>query len=314
MFVLKPGGIMRLTTQPAAAGFTMGRFVFALSFLSVVATAVIGWKGLGFYRTEFPDVSALKNSFPKVTYLGKDRPPKVTLQKTRPPGWVNLADVSREALGAVIVSEDWAFYSHKGYDPNQIKEAIKEDWEEGTFARGASTITQQVVRNVFLDKDKNLWRKIKELILAIQAERSVGKRKILESYFNIAEWGEGVFGMRAAALFYFKKSPAELTAHEGAFLAMLLPSPKRYSQSYRRGKLTAYARSTVNDILDKMVQAHYIDEDRRDSEKSARFAFEKLDTVDPLAPPPEPEGEGTDQDAAATAATPPSDDAKPDGA
>jgi monofunctional biosynthetic peptidoglycan transglycosylase len=249
-------------------------FVLALSVLTFAAAGAVVWGSYQFVTSEFPDVSVVKTRYPVVRYQGKKQPATVTISKLRPSGWTSLGEVSKVAVGAIVVSEDWAFYQHKGYDANQIKEAIKEDWEEGRFARGASTITQQVVRNVFLDKDKNLWRKVKELILAVRIEESVGKRRILEIYLNIAEWGEGIFGIRQAARHYFGKDPSQLTAREGAFLAMLLPSPKRYSQSFRVRKLTAYARETVESILGKMTQARYLTEEERAAEMSAALSFE----------------------------------------
>jgi monofunctional biosynthetic peptidoglycan transglycosylase len=233
------------------------------------------WFGNGFLRSEFPDVSLLNRAYPVVIYAGKGKPPKVTVSHIRPGNWVSLDQISRAAKGAIIVSEDWAFYQHGGYDPNQIKEAIKEDWEEHGFARGASTITQQVVRNVFLEKDKNLWRKLKELLLAVRLEHTVHKNRILEIYFNIAEWGEGVYGIGAASRLYFHKEPQDLGAKEGAFLAMLLPSPKRYSQSFRSRQLTDYARETIESILGKMVQAKYITEEERTMERLSPLSFEE---------------------------------------
>jgi monofunctional glycosyltransferase len=253
----------------------MGQIVFWLSGISVLATGALMWGGLRFFQEEFPNVSILRNQYPIVHFQGPLRPVRITLSKTRPNNWAGLGEISRVAVGAIIVSEDWAFYQHRGYDPNQIKEAIKEDWEAGGFVRGASTITQQVVRNVFLDKDKNLWRKLKEVVLAVWIEQTVSKRRILETYLNIAEWGEGVFGIRAAAYHYFQKSPSQLTAKEGAFLAMLLPSPKKYSQSFRAKRLTMYASQTIQSILYKMSQARYITEQERDSALSTPLMFER---------------------------------------
>jgi len=253
----------------------MKNFVLFLSVLSVLAAGLLVFEANQFFRAEFPDTSRLKALYPVVHYQGKDDPFTITLSRMRPSSWASLGEISKPAIGAILVSEDWAFYQHKGYDPKQIKEAIKEDWEEGSFVRGASTITQQVVKNVYLEKDKNLWRKLKELFLAVRMEETVGKRKILETYLNIAEWGEGVFGIRAAAQTYFHKSPTELTAKEGAFLAMLLPSPKRYSQSYRAKRLTDYAHETINSILAKMSQAHYISEEERNLEMARPLPFEQ---------------------------------------
>ena len=170
----------------------------------------------------------------------------MTLTRLRPSGWVSLGEVSKVAVGAILVSEDWAFYQHKGYDPQQIKSAMKEDWEEGRFARGASTITQQVVRNVFLDKDKNLWRKLKELVLAVRIEEEVGKRRILETYLNIAEWGEGSSeSARLPALF----QQSSLGPHCARRRVSRDASPESQAlwPIFRAKKMTDYARDTVND-------------------------------------------------------------------
>ncbi len=222
------------------------------------------------------DVRVLKTQYPVMIHRGqegKGEQPDVKFQATKPDSWVALSDISRLAVGAILVSEDWAFYQHKGFDPKQIREAIQEDLA-GKRTRGASTITQQVVKNVFLTREKTLSRKAKELLLAVKLEELVGKKKILETYLNIAEWGEGIYGIRGAASHYFGKSPSELTAREGAFLAMLLPSPIRYSQSFRDKELTAFARKSIDAILDKMVRANYLTPEERDVAVNERFAFE----------------------------------------
>jgi monofunctional biosynthetic peptidoglycan transglycosylase len=252
----------------------MGHFIFGMSLLTILFMGL----GIGiayrFVRSEFPNVDILKKHYPFVRYQGPKRPPTVTLQPYPPASWVSMSSISKEAIGAIVVSEDWAFFQHKGYDANQIREAIREDLEEKRFARGASTITQQVVKNVFLSSDKTIWRKFKELVLAVDLEGDVGKRRILEVYLNIAEWGEGIYGIGRASQFYFSKHPSELTAKEGAFLAMLLPSPKRYSQSFRSRKLTSYARKTIDSILGKMSQARYISDEDREVQRGVPLSFE----------------------------------------
>jgi membrane peptidoglycan carboxypeptidase len=202
------------------------------SFLPVLVSVILGLSFLVHVflervQQEFPPVEVIAEQYPVLRQQGPDEPPEVVLRRNRPTGWVPLSAISRVASGAVIVSEDWAFYSHPGYDLGQIREAIEHDLEKGEFARGASTITQQVVRNVFLDKEKTLWRKAKELVLAVRLDRKVSKNRILEIYLNIAEWGPGFHGIGAASRYYFDKHPSELTAREGAFLAMLLPSALR---------------------------------------------------------------------------------------
>lgn len=220
------------------------------------------------------DVRILKNQYPVMVFQGANVQADVKFQKAQPHHWVPIGQIAKVAVGAILVSEDWAFYQHKGFDPKQIKEAIQDDLA-GKRTRGASTITQQVVKNVFLSREKTLSRKAKELLLAVRLEELVGKRKILETYLNIAEWGEGVYGIRGAAHLYFDKVPSQLTAREGAFLAMLLPSPIRYGQSFRAKELTAFARRSIDDILDKMVQANYLTPEEREVEGNARFPFEK---------------------------------------
>ena len=114
--------------------------------------------------------------------------------------------------------------------------------------------------------------------MASKIEKVLGKPKILELYLNIAELGEGIFGVNQAAHFYFHKTPAELSAKEGAFLAMLLPSPKRYATSFRQGELTPYARKIIRSILNKMVIAHYLTPSERDIEWQTPLGFEtKID-------------------------------------
>ncbi len=229
-----------------------------------------------------PRFAELKTHYPRVIYHGPKTESEVVIQKNPPPTWVPLSQVSKVAQGAILVSEDWAFYQHPGYDEKQIKEAITESLEEGHLKRGASTITQQVVRNIYLTKEKSLIRKAKELWMATKVEKVLGKKKILELYFNIAEWGEGVFGIGPAANYYFHKSPAELSAKEGAFLAMLLPSPKKYSISYRSKALTPYARKIIRSVMNKMVQAHYLSPEEREKEWAKPLSFETQ--FDPSVP------------------------------
>ncbi|OFZ78733.1 MAG: hypothetical protein A2583_08290 [Bdellovibrionales bacterium RIFOXYD1_FULL_53_11] len=255
--------------------------MFLASLALVAVTAWLLWNGVMFFTEEFPDVSVLKNRYPVMRYMGRNRPPGVVMLSSRPREWAGLGEIAREAVGAVIVSEDWAFYQHGGYDAGQIKEALKEDLRAGRFVRGASTITQQVVKNVFLERDKNLWRKFKELILAVRLEGKVSKRRILETYLNVAEWGEGLYGITRAARHYFDKQPSDLTPKEGAFLAMLLPSPKKYSESFRAKRLSDFAQKTVESILDKMEQAGYLTGQERIHAGTNRLSFETA--VEPVS-------------------------------
>lgn len=230
-----------------------------------------------FLAEELPSVGILKRSFPEVRLVrssqGTPPQPQVQLRKTPPASWVPISQMSPSGISAVVISEDWAFFQHKGYDPVQISEALRADLRQKKYVRGASTITQQVVRNVFLEKDKKIWRKLKELYLAIELEKTVGKKRILEIYLNIAEWGNGIYGIGPAASYYFNKTPDRLTAKEGAFLAMLLPNPKKYNQSFRKGELTRFARNQVRSILEKMVRAQRLSPEDLQRELSEPLVF-----------------------------------------
>ncbi len=167
----------------------------------------------------------------------------------RTPGWVPLSAMAESLPRAVVSSEDGSFYTHKGIDVYEMQEAFKKDWKEGRFARGASTITQQVLKNVYLTGYPRVVRKVKEIAWASKLEAALTKPQILAFYLNMAEWGPGIYGIGEAARHYFSVSPASLTPRQSAFLAMLLPSPRRYHAYFRQKKLTAWAVKRIERIL-----------------------------------------------------------------
>jgi monofunctional biosynthetic peptidoglycan transglycosylase len=238
--------------------------------LVVGLLAVLGTVGYDGWRLQ-----KLNRSYPRICYEKDQKTPVVRFPTKRPRGWTTLRDISDPVIGAVLVSEDWAFFDHRGLDWQQIKESIEVNMRKQRFARGASTITQQVVRNVFLSQEKSLLRKAREATMAVMLERLVDKQRILEIYFNLIEWGPGVYGIKLAARHYFDKTPAALNGKEGAFLAMLLPSPSRYSISHRRGLLTRFAERSVERILDKMVVAGYLSREQASAELCQPLPFEE---------------------------------------
>ncbi len=140
--------------------------------------------------------------------------------------WTPTGSIPAEMKWAVIVAEDARFYKHEGIDVKALKKAIKYDLEKKSFARGASTITQQVAKNLFLSREKSLTRKIKELILAKRMEEELTKGRIIELYLNVIELGPMVYGIGHGARYYFGKPASELTPRECAFLAAMLPGPR----------------------------------------------------------------------------------------
>lgn len=232
-----------------------------------------------------PDVKVVQDHYPIIESLQSKK-----FEKTKPKNWVDIKTLPKKVYGAMIVSEDWEFFHHQGFDLPQMQGALIEDLKTGSFKRGGSTITQQVVKNLFLTSEKTLMRKYKELILSTELEETYDKFKILELYLNIAEMGQGIFGLESAAQHYFKKHAKDLRPKEAAFIAMLLPSPKRYSVSFRKKELTKYANRIIDSILNKMQKGGFITVELLNEELSTPLSFEKIklpeDTV-PLEEIPE---------------------------
>lgn len=219
------------------------------------------------------DVAVLKSEYPHLKIL-PDKSVQIEIKPGKPSNWANLKDISVYGKGAIVLSEDWAFYQHAGLDVEQMKVALSEMVESSRF-RGASTITQQMVKNVFLSESRTLWRKLHEIILAQKVEKVLSKDRILEVYLNCIEYGPGIYGIKSASQHYFKKSPSQLTPREGAFIAMLLPSPKRYYVSFKKKKLTRFAQVRVKAILKKMRMGKIINSDQFEIETRSKFAWEK---------------------------------------
>ncbi len=185
---------------------------------------------IAFYLV-YPDVSRLKWERPVKTAFMVYREgqwQKAGLQRRIRQKWVPLSRISPYAVKAVIIAEDDKFWSHEGFDFGAIQKAIEKDLQKRRFKAGGSTISQQLVKNLYLTPAKNPVRKLKEAVLTWRLERNLSKRRIIELYLNVAEWGEGIFGIEAAARHYFGKGADALTAREAAALAVVLPGPLRF--------------------------------------------------------------------------------------
>jgi monofunctional biosynthetic peptidoglycan transglycosylase len=162
--------------------------------------------------------------------------------------WVSMSHISVYLQRAVIVAEDGAFYNHHGVDFHELKESIKRNLEDQAFSRGFSTISMQLARNLFLSPDKDLGRKVREIIIALLLEWELGKQRILELYLNLIEWGPGIYGVEAAAHYYFKTSAANLSPQQAAFLAAIIPSPTRLG----RQPTSPYVQGRIDVIMNRM--------------------------------------------------------------
>jgi monofunctional biosynthetic peptidoglycan transglycosylase len=181
----------------------------------------------------YPDVSSLQKENPKKTAFMKYREEewakegkKYRIQQT----WVPYRAISPYLIKAVLIGEDDKFWQHEGFDYEAMQKAIEKDIKAKKFKLGGSTISQQLAKNLYLSPSKNPVRKIREAIITWRMERAVSKKRILEIYLNIAEWGDrGIFGIEAAARHYYGKSAASLGPEEAARLAAVLPNPRKFN-------------------------------------------------------------------------------------
>jgi len=188
----------------------------------------LGFAAAAYVYLSLPDVRLLRRANPATTAFmelrareahGKGKPAQ------RDQRWVAYARISANLKRAVIVTEDSAFWQHEGVDYEQLRESMEVNWERGEFARGASTITQQLAKNLYLSPSKNPMRKLRELLITRRLEVELPKQRILELYLNVIEWGDGVWGAEAAERRYFRKASADLTATESALLAAAIANP-----------------------------------------------------------------------------------------
>ncbi|HVN71083.1 MAG TPA: monofunctional biosynthetic peptidoglycan transglycosylase [Desulfomonilia bacterium] len=179
----------------------------------------------------YPDVSALKKENPGKTGFMEYREREWAIKgvrKTITQKWVTLRRISPYLIKAVIIAEDDKFWRHEGFDFEAMQQALEKDIEKRQFKAGGSTISQQLAKNLYLSPSKNPIRKIKEAIITWRMERALSKRRIVELYLNVAEWGDGIFGIEAAARHYYGKRASGLDPEEAARLAAVLPNPRRF--------------------------------------------------------------------------------------
>ena len=156
--------------------------------------------------------------------------------------WVNYEKISIHLKRAVIASEDAKFLDHEGFDWEGIQKAYEKNLKKGKIVAGGSTISQQLAKNLFLSTKRTPWRKAQEAVITLMLEKILTKRRILEIYLNVIEWGNGVFGAEAAARHYYKTSASNLNAGQAARLAAMIPNPRFYdAHQYTRylGRRTA---------------------------------------------------------------------------
>lgn len=221
---------------------------------AALAAAVLGW--LGWQWLTWPDVPALAREAPARTAFIERYRARREAEPALPPvrwTWVPAERISVHVKRAVVAAEDLEFFHHRGFSTFELTVALREALR-GEELRGASTITQQLAKNLWLSPSRNPLRKVREALLTRALERHLSKQRMLEIYLNVVEFGPGIYGVEAAARHYFDKPAALLTERESAMLAAGLPRPSRWhpgvdSRSYER---------YVDEILDRMERAEFL--------------------------------------------------------
>ncbi len=248
-------------------------FRLLLIALLLLAGAVIVYISTAFY---YDDVAVLQKKNPGKTAFMTHREIewefKGLKNKKIQQVYVPLSKISPYAVKAVLIAEDDKFYSHEGFDFEAMQKAIEKDIKLGKFKYGGSTISQQLAKNLFLSPSKNPLRKVKEAILTWRIENNLSKRRILELYLNVAEWGDGIFGIEAASRHYFGKSAAELSPMEAARLAVVLPNPLKLNPT----GTSKYVEKRAEIVYGIMVRRGIVIEE-----------FEDIMKAPPDGPPPE---------------------------
>lgn len=207
---------------------------------AVIALLAMGFGYAAFIYLTLPDVRPLRTSNPESTAFIELRMREARARGEQPKRiqrWAPYARISSNLTRAVLVAEDSRFWTHEGIDIDELKESIEANIERMEFARGGSTITQQLAKNLYLSPSKNPVRKLRELLIARRLEAELSKQRILELYLNVVEWGDGIYGAEAAARTYFRKSAADLSASESALLAGALTNARLLNPAHPTARL-----------------------------------------------------------------------------
>jgi len=221
--------------------------VAAVALFAVAAWEILTWPDVARFARENPEPTAFLERW-ESRERAAGRPGRADRR------WVPYDAISPHLKRAVLVSEDINFFSHEGFEVAEIKAALKEAIDERDLPRGASTITQQLAKNLWLSPSRNPLRKLREALLTRQLERTLSKKRIFELYLNVVEFGPGVWGAEAASRRYFGKEARTLSEEEAARLAAALPSPERWNPS--TGSRTAARRAAR--IRDRMDRASFL--------------------------------------------------------
>ncbi len=239
MRAAKGGALGAVSTAWKVFCYSLGVLVLAVAAVQCWFYAHVLW-----WRAYQPATTAFMEA--RIDYL-REKDPRAKLAHQ----WVGYERISTPLKRAVVAAEDAKFVGHEGFDWQAISKAMEKNEKKGRVVSGASTISQQLAKNLFLSGERSWLRKGQEAVITWMLEATLSKRRILELYLNFAEWGEGVFGAEAAARYHFGVNASALSASQAAFLAAILPSPRRYAP----GRITPYVAGRLETILARMPAA-----------------------------------------------------------
>jgi monofunctional biosynthetic peptidoglycan transglycosylase len=209
--------------------------------------------------SSLPDVGDLERNNPRSTALMLQRFREARAAKKElvvHQQWVSFDQIPKLLKDTIRVTEDAAFYQHRGLDLNELRAAIKKNWQKGEYVRGASTITQQLAKNLYLTTDKSMLRKIKELLITRRLEERLSKNRIFDLYLNVIEFGPGIFGVQAAAKNHFGKDVNRLNLEEMVRLTAVIPKPLKETPT----RNSNWIKWKAGWILDTLLRYKYIDQ------------------------------------------------------
>ncbi len=193
--------------------------------------------------------------------------------------------IPKNLVKAILTTEDATFMEHHGFAGFAIRQSLVRNLVEGRFARGASTVTQQMVKNLFLSHAKTIARKLQEVVITHALEQTLTKERILEIYFNIIEWGPDLYGLAPAARTYFGKLPEDLDLVDCLFLVSLIPAPRRYVEQFERGEITEAWRKRLEHYARKMLERHHITREEFEQARPFKPVFRGQNILDTLPIP-----------------------------
>lgn len=223
----------------------------------VVAISLVLAIGFGIFIYTLPNIN--ETSFKELKVLAKNKVISKLQKKKNYFKWTKLSDVNRDYLYTLVMAEDSNFFKHSGINYDALVDAMAKNYKSDSYTYGASTISQQVAKNLFLSNNKSLFRKLQEFFITKRLEKKFSKNEILEIYFNLAEFGPDIYGVRAASYRIFKKSPKSINAAEGALISLLLPSPRRYYYSIvQNHNISKKQKRKIKRVLTDMRFMEYI--------------------------------------------------------